>query len=288
MTATAQTVAGQGRAGRIALVTIALVLTALLIGLPLVVIFVQAFSKGVAGYLEALHNADMRHAVYLTLVVAVLSVPINIVFGIAAAWSIARFKFPGRKLLVVLIELPLSVSPVVAGVCYLLLYGSQGLFGPWLEAQGIQLMFALPGIVMVTIFVTCPYVAREVLPLMEAQGKDEEETAVTLGARGWQILWRVTLPNIRWALLYGAILCSARAIGEFGAVSVVSGNVRGATNTLPLQVELLYHSYNVVGAFTAATLLTLIALVALAAKAAVERLGASAIAADRAHATIGT
>lgn len=281
MTGVARAVIGQGRAAHIALVALALGLTALLIGLPLVVIFVQAFSKGVAGYLEALNNPDMRHAVYLTLVVAVLSVPVNIVFGIAAAWAIARFRFPGRRLLVVLIELPLSVSPVVAGVCYLLLYGSQGLFGPFLEAQGIQLMFALPGIVMVTIFVTCPYVAREVLPLMEEQGKDEEETAVTLGARGWQILWRVTLPNIRWALLYGAILCTARAIGEFGAVSVVSGNVRGVTNTLPLQVELLYHSYNVVGAFTAATLLTLIALVALGAKAIVERMGVAATAGRR-------
>ena len=275
MNATAQSMAGPGRAARIVLVALALGLTALLIGLPLLVIFVQAFSKGVAGYMEALTNADMRHAVYLTVVVAVLSVPVNIVFGLAAAWAIARFRFPGRRLLVVLIELPLSVSPVVAGVCYLLLYGSQGLFGPFLEDQGIQLMFAVPGIVLATIFVTCPYVAREVLPLMEAQGKDEEETAVTLGARGWQILWRVTLPNIRWALLYGAILCTARAIGEFGAVSVVSGNVRGATNTLPLQVELLYHSYNLVGAFTAATLLTLIALVALAAKALVDRLAAT-------------
>jgi len=281
MTGAARAVAGQGGAARIVLVALALGLTALLIGLPLVVIFVQAFSKGVAGYLEALNSPDMRHAVYLTLVVAVLSVPANIAFGIAAAWAIARFRFPGRSLLVVLIELPLSVSPVVAGVCYLLLYGSQGLFGPFLEAQGIQLMFALPGIVMVTIFVTCPYVAREVLPLMEEQGKDEEETAVTLGARGWHILWRVTLPNIRWALLYGAILCTARAIGEFGAVSVVSGNVRGVTNTLPLQVELLYHSYNVVGAFTAATLLTLIALVALGAKAIVERMGAAATAEQR-------
>jgi len=248
------------------LIGLALVTTAVMIGLPVVIVFEQAFAKGVAVYAASLANPDTLHAMILTLIVAAIAVPINIAFGIAAAWTIAKFDFPLKRLLVSIIELPFSVSPIVAGVSYLMMYGAQSPIGAWLEAHDISLMFQPAGIVLVTIFVTSPFVARELLPLMEAQGREEEEAAAVLGARGLAILWRVTLPNVRWALLYGAVLCAARAIGEFGAVSVVSGNVRGETNTLPLHIEVLYHDYNVVGAFAAATVLTLFALVGLLAQ----------------------
>ncbi|MDJ1159629.1 sulfate ABC transporter permease subunit CysW [Chelatococcus sp. SYSU_G07232] len=253
------------------LIGLGVVLTLAFVAMPVAVIFAQALSKGLAVYRANVLAPDTLHAIYLTVVIAVVVVPVNMLFGLAAAWLITRFAFPGRKLLVTLIELPFSISPIVAGVIYLLLYGAQGLLGPFLEAHDIRIMFALPGMMLVTLFVTSPFVARELIPLMQVQGADQEEAAVTLGASGWQTFWRVTLPNIRWALLYGAVLCTARAIGEFGAVSVVSGNVRGETNTLPLHVELLYHDYNAVGAFAAATTLTLIALVTLVLKALLER-----------------
>lgn len=253
------------------LILLGVVLTALFIVAPVVVIFTQALSKGWSTYVAGILQPDTLHAVLLTVVVAIAVVPVNLVFGVGAAWLIAKFEFPGKKLLLTLIEIPFSISPIVAGVTYILLYGGQGLFGDFLVEHDIQIMFALPAIFLVTLFVTSPFVARELIPLMQAQGSEQEEAATTLGAAGWQIFWRVTLPNIRWALLYGTILCAARAIGEFGAVSVVSGNVRGETNTLPLQIELLYHDYNAVGAFAAASTLTLLALLTLAVKAWLER-----------------
>lgn len=253
------------------LIAAAVVSTLLLVVVPLAYIFARAFSQGWEVYASNILSPDTLHAIWLTAVVAVIVVPINVAFGIAAAWLIARFRFPGRRALVMLIEIPFSVSPIIAGICYLLLYGRQGLLGPLLLGNGVQILFAIPGIVLVTMFVTSPFVAREVLPLMEAQGSEQEQAAVTLGASGWQIFRRVTLPNIRWALLYGAILCSARAVGEFGGVSVVSGSIRGQTNTLPLQVELLFNDLNTAGAFAAASTLTLIALVALAVKTLLDR-----------------
>jgi sulfate transport system permease protein len=253
------------------LIALGLGLTALFILVPILVIFAQALSKGVDTYVANILAPDTLHAILLTVVVAVAVVPVNILFGVAAAWAITKFEFPGKKLLLTMIEIPFSVSPIVAGVIYILLYGGQGLLGPLLDAYDIRIMFALPAIFLVTLFVTSPFVARELIPLMQAQGSEQEEAAVTLGASGWQTFLRVTLPNIRWALLYGTVLCAARAIGEFGAVSVVSGNVRGETNTLPLQVELLYHDYNAAGAFAAASTLALIALIALLVKALLER-----------------
>lgn len=252
------------------LIGIGVLLTVGFILAPIVVIFEQAFSKGWDFYLHSIQAPETLHAMGLTILTAVVVVPVNILFGVAAAWAIAKFEFPGKKLLLTLLEIPFSISPIVAGVTYLLLYGAQGLFGGFLEDHGIRLMFALPAIFLVTLFVTSPFVARELIPLMQAQGTEPEEAAATLGATGWQTFRRVTLPSIRWALLYGAVLCSARAIGEFGAVSVVSGNVRGETNTLPLQIELLYHDYNAVGAFAAATTLTVIALLTLLIKAFLE------------------
>lgn len=253
------------------LILLGVLLTALFIVAPVVVIFAQAFSKGWGMYVDSILQPDTLHAVLLTVLVAVAVVPVNLVFGVGAAWLIAKFDFPGKKLLLTAIEIPFSISPIVAGVTYILLYGGQGLLGDVLMEHDIQIMFALPAIILVTLFVTSPFVARELIPLMQAQGSEQEEAATTLGAAGWQIFWRVTLPNIRWALLYGTILCAARAIGEFGAVSVVSGNVRGETNTLPLQIELLYHDYNAVGAFAAASTLALLALLTLAVKAWLER-----------------
>ncbi len=238
--------------------------------LPLIAIFAQAFAEGVAIFWNNLSDEYTLAAIGLTLLVTALTIPVNLVFGVFLAWLVTRFEFPGRRLLQTLIDIPFAVSPVVAGLVYLLLYGSSGWVGSWLDGYDIQLMFAWPGIVLVTIFVTCPFVARELIPLMQAQGALEEEAAVTLGASGWTIFRRVTLPNIKWALLYGVILTNARAVGEFGAVSVVSGSIRGETNTLPLHVELLYQDYNTVGAFTAAALLALIALFTLAAKAGLE------------------
>ena len=248
-----------------------LLVTALVIGAPVVAVFTQALSKGLGYALVSLAHPDTRAAIWLSVIVAIVVVPINTVFGIAAAWAIAKFRFPGRKLLLAIVELPFSVSPIVAGISYLFVYGGQGLFGPWLEAHDLKIMFALPGIILATTFVTAPFVARELIPLMQLQGNGDEEVAATLGAHGWQTFFRVTLPNIRWGLLYGVVLCNARVLGEFGAVSIVSGNIRGETNTLPLHVELLYHDYNAAGAFAAAAVLTLVALVTLFVKTLMER-----------------
>jgi len=243
---------------------------ALFLLLPLIAVFVEAFRKGWDAYIAALTEPDALSAIRLTLLAAAISVPLNLIFGVAAAWSIAKFDFPGKHLLITFIDLPFSVSPVVAGLIYVLIFGAQGWIGPWLSAHDIKVVFAVPGIVLATIFVTFPFVARELIPLMQAQGRDEEEAAVTLGASGLQTFWRVTLPNIKWALLYGVILCNARAMGEFGAVSVVSGHIRGETNTMPLHVEILYNEYQFAAAFAVASLLALLALVTLAVKTYIE------------------
>ena len=253
-----------------ALIGAAVVLTLVALVVPLVYIFYRAFSAGSQAFFNNILDPNTLHAIMLTAMVALLTVPFNLIFGVAAAWAIARFRFRGRRLLLVLIEIPFSISPIIAGICYLLLYGRQGLMGSWLMANDIQILFALPGIVMVTMFVTSPFVVREVLPLMQAQGSEQEQAAVTLGASGWQVFRRVTLPNIRWALLYGAVLCTARAVGEFGGVSVVSGSIRGQTNTLPLQIELLFNDLNIAGAFAAASTLTVIALVVMVLKTVME------------------
>jgi len=252
------------------LIGLALLGTLVMLVIPLVLIFVQALSTGWQAYIGNLADEYTLDAIALTLFVALLTVPINLVFGTALAWSVTRFRFPGRKLLITLIDIPFAVSPVVAGLLYLLLYGRNGWVGSWLGEYDIQLMFSWPGILMVTVFVTCPFVARELIPLMQQQGSEEEEAAVVLGASGWRVFRRVTLPNIKWALIYGVVLTNARAVGEFGAVSVVSGNIRGQTNTLPLHVELLYQDYNVVGAFASASLLAGIAILTLAVKGIVE------------------
>ncbi len=252
------------------LITLAVFLAMVLLLLPLVSIFQQAFVGGWERYIEHLSQPDSLHAIELTLMVAALTVPINLVFGVLLAWSVTRFEFPGRKLLITLIDIPFAVSPVVAGLLYLLLYGNSGWLGAWLFEHDLQIMFAWPGILLVTIFVTCPFVARELIPLMQQQGASEEEAAVILGASWWQLFRRVTLPNIKWALIYGVILTNARAVGEFGAVAVVSGNIRGETNTLPLHVQLLYEDYQAEAAFASASLLALIALCTLLLKALVE------------------
>ncbi|MCG6658739.1 sulfate ABC transporter permease subunit CysW [Halomonas campisalis] len=261
---------GDAPAVRRTLILAAVALSALFLLLPLVAIFAQAFAQGVAVFWTNVSNEYTVAAIGLTLFIAVLTIPVCLVFGVALAWLVTRFSFPGRRILQTLIDIPFAVSPVVAGLIYLLLYGRNGWLGAWLDTHDIQLMFAWPGILLVTIFVTCPFVARELIPLMQAQGSREEEAAVTLGAPGWTIFRRVTLPNIRWALLYGVILTNARAVGEFGAVSVVSGAIRGQTNTLPLHLEQLYQDYNTVGAFASAALLALIALLTLVAKASLE------------------
>ncbi|MDO5704937.1 MAG: sulfate ABC transporter permease subunit CysW [Paracoccus sp. (in: a-proteobacteria)] len=261
---------GQSRGARRLLIGLAVVLTLLIVVAPLTYIFVRALAQGWAVYAANILHPLTLHAMWLTTITALIVVPLNIAFGVAAAWAVARFRFPGRGLLITAIEIPFSISPIIAGICYLLLYGRQGLLGPWLMANDMQVMFALPGIVLVTAFVTAPFVAREVLPLMQAQGSEQEQAAITLGASGWTMFRRVTLPNIKWALLYGAVLCTARAVGEFGGVSVVSGNIRGQTNTLPLQVELMFNDLNTTGAFAAASTLTLIALVTMAIKTALE------------------
>ena len=252
------------------LLGIALLFLGLFLVLPLVAVFVQAFAKGTETYLRALRDPDALAAIRLTLLTTAIAVPLNTLFGVAAAWAIAKFEFPGKRLLTALIDLPFSVSPVVSGLIYVLLFGLQGWWGPWLAAHHLRIIFAVPGIVLTTLFVTFPFVARELIPLMEAQGTEEEEAACVLGAGGWQIFWRVTLPNIAWGLLYGVILCNARAMGEFGAVSVVSGHIRGRTNTIPLHVEILYNEYHAAAAFAVASLLALLALVTLAAKTYVE------------------
>lgn len=252
------------------LIAIALSYLALFLGLPLFAVFYEALGKGWGLYLEALRDPDAGSAIELTLIAAAIAVPANLIFGVAAAWAIAKFEFRGKNLLITLIDLPFAVSPVVSGMIYVLLFGAQGWLGPWLQEHDIKLIFAVPGIVLVTIFVTFPFIARELIPLMQAQGKDEEEAAVSLGASGWQTFWRITVPNIKWGLLYGVILCNARAMGEFGAVSVVSGHIRGMTNTVPLHVEILYNEYNFVAAFSVASLLALLALITLLAKSIVE------------------
>ncbi|NOT19999.1 MAG: sulfate ABC transporter permease subunit CysW [Sideroxydans sp.] len=252
------------------LITIALVFMALFLVLPLVTVFVEAFAKGWDLYWAALKEPVAWEAIKLTFIAAGIAVPANLVFGVSAAWAIAKFDFKGKSLLITLIDLPFAVSPVVSGLVYVLLFGAQGWFGHWLQAHDIRLIFAVPGIVLATIFVTFPFVARQLIPLMQAQGKEEEEAAVSLGASGWQTFWRVTLPNIKWGLLYGVILCNARAMGEFGAVSVVSGHIRGLTNTMPLHVEILYNEYNFVAAFAVASLLALLAVVTLIVKSLVE------------------
>jgi sulfate/thiosulfate transport system permease protein len=252
------------------LIGIALAFLFLFLFVPLLAVFAQALAKGAGVYLRALSEPDALSAMRLTLLAAAIAVPLNLVFGVAAAWAIAKFDFRGKSLLITLIDLPFAVSPVISGLIYVLLFGLQGWFGPWLQAHDVKIIFAVPGIVLATVFVTFPFVARELIPLMEAQGKDEEEAALSLGASGWQIFWRVTLPNIKWGLLYGVILCNARAMGEFGAVSVVSGHVRGVTNTLPLHVEILYNEYTYAAAFACASVLALLALVTLALKSFIE------------------
>lgn len=251
-------------------IAVALVFLLLFLILPLAVVFVEAFRRGWEGYLAAFQEADAQAAIRLTLTVAAISVPLNLVFGLAASWAIAKFEFKGKSLLITLIDLPFSVSPVVSGLIYLLLFGAQGLWGHWLMAHGIKIAFALPGIVLATIFVTLPFVARQLIPLMQEQGTAEEEAALTLGASGWRTFLTVTLPNIKWGLLYGVLLCNARAMGEFGAVSVVSGHIRGLTNTIPLHVEILYNEYNFVAAFAVASLLACLALLTLALKSFLE------------------
>ena len=252
------------------LITLAFLLLLVFLVAPLVLVFARALGDGLDAPIAALHEPDALTAIRLTLLVAAIAVPLNLVFGLAAAWAIAKFRFRGRSLLVTLIDLPLSVSPVVSGLVYVLVFGAQGLFGPWLTAHGVKIVFAVPGIVLASVFVTLPFVARELIPLMEAQGRLEEEAALTLGATGWQTFRRITLPNVRWGLLYGVLLCNARAMGEFGAVSVVSGHIRGMTNTMPLHIEVLYNEYNLPAAFTVAALLALLALVTLAAKSLLE------------------
>ncbi|MDB5901921.1 MAG: cysW [Betaproteobacteria bacterium] len=253
------------------LIGVALGYFAALVLVPLVAVFVEALKKGFEFYVESLREPDALEAIRLTLTMALIAVPVNLVFGVAAAWAIAKFEFRGKSLLVSFIDLPFAVSPVIAGLVYVLMFGLQGWLGPWLAAHGIKIIFALPGLALATLFVTVPYIARELIPLMEAQGTDEEEAALVLGASGWQTFFRVTLPNIKWALVYGAILCNARAMGEFGAVSVVSGHIRGATNTMPLHVEILYNEYNFAAAFAVASLLALLAIVTLVLKSVVER-----------------
>jgi len=255
---------------RYGLLTVGLGFLFFFLGLPLVAVFVEALAQGVPLYLEALKEPETRSAIGLTIGIALAVLPFNIAFGVSAAWAIAKFEFKGKSLLITLIDLPFAVSPVVAGLVFILLFGAQGWFGPWLSAHEVKIIFAVPGMILATLFITFPFIARELIPLMQAQGKEEEEAAVSLGASGWQMFRRVTLPNIKWGLLYGVILSNARAMGEFGAVSVVSGHIRGETNTLPLHVEILYNEYNAIGAFAAASILALLALVTLVAKTIVE------------------
>ncbi len=255
---------------RCSLTAAALLFLSVFVALPLVTVFAQAFEKGWAAYWAAISEPDARAAIRLTLLAAGIAIPLNLIFGLAAAWAIARFQFRGRNILVTLIDLPFAVSPVIAGLIYVLMFGAQGWLGGWLSERDIQVIFAVPGIVLATVFVTFPFVAREVIPLMQAQGAEEEEAALSLGAGAWSLFWRVTLPNIKWGLLYGVILCAARAMGEFGAVSVVSGHIRGETNTMPLHVEILYNEYNFAAAFAVASLLALVALVTLGVKRLLE------------------
>jgi sulfate transport system permease protein len=255
---------------RCIVITLALSFLTVFVVLPLVLVFAEAFSKGVSFYLKALADPEALAAIWLTLITAAISVGLNLVFGVAAAWAIAKFEFRGKTLLITLIDLPFSVSPVISGLVFVLLFGAQGFVGPWLMAHGIHILFAMPAIVLATTFVTFPFVARELIPLMQEQGSQEEEAAISLGASGWQTFMKVTLPNVKWGLLYGVLLCNARAMGEFGAVSVVSGHIRGETNTMPLLVEILYNEYQMVGAFAIASLLAMLALITLIAKTILE------------------
>ena len=288
--ATAQGPPSQGRAAtgetvgvRIALIAVALIFFVLFVFLPLLVVFLEAFQTGLQGFIAAITNPDALSAIRLTLIVAAISVLANLVFGVAAAWAIAKFEFRGKSFLVTLVDLPFSVSPVIAGLVYVLLFGAQGYFGPWLKDNGIAIIFALPGIVLATIFVTFPFVARELIPLMQEQGSGDEEAALSLGASGFKTFLFVTLPNVKWALLYGVLLCNARAMREFGAVAVVSGKIRGQTNTMPLQVEILYNEYAFTAAFAVASLLALLALVTLALKTLLEWRFGDEIAATNGH-----
>lgn len=260
----------EARSTRLLLTTVALLFLGLFLFVPLAAVFYEALRKGWGAYLTALVEPDALAAIRLTLTVVAISVPLNIVFGVVAAWAIAKFEFRGKSLLITLIDLPFSVSPVISGLIFVLMFGAQGWFGPWLAEHDIKIIFAVPGIVLATVFITFPFVARELIPLMQAQGNDEEEAAITLGASGWRTFWHVTLPNVKWGLLYGVILCNARAMGEFGAVSVVSGHIRGLTNTMPLHVEILYNEYNFVAAFAVSSLLALLALVTLVFKSLLE------------------
>ncbi|MUZ73518.1 sulfate ABC transporter permease subunit CysW [Agrobacterium vitis] len=265
------------------LILVSLLLLLLFLVLPLIAVFSEAFRNGASAWLEALVEPDALSAMRLTLLVAVIAVPANVIFGVAAAWAIAKFEFRGKAFLITLIDLPFSVSPVISGLVYVLLFGSNSLLGPWLRTHGVEILFAVPGIVLATIFVTFPFVARELIPVMQEQGTGDEEAAISLGASGWQTFWRVTLPNIRWGLLYGVLLCNARAMGEFGAVSVVSGHIRGVTNTMPLHIEILYNEYNFAAAFAVASLLAGLALVTLVLKTTIELRYADQLSAARGH-----
>ena len=266
---------------RAVLITIAIVFLVAFLVLPLAIVFFEAFREGIGAFIDGITEKDALAAIKLTLIVAAISVPANLIFGLAASWAIAKFEFRGKSLLITLIDLPFSVSPVTSGLIYVLLFGAQGFFGPFLQAHDIQIIFAVPGIVLATIFVTFPFIARELIPIMQEQGTQDEEAALSLGATGWQTFRRITLPNVKWALLYGVLLCNARAMGEFGAVSVVSGKIRGKTNTMPLQVEILYNEYMQTAAFALAALLALLALVTLLIKSVLEWRYADEIAATR-------
>ena len=265
-----RTVTGSRQVQRTLLILLAVAFMLLFLLLPLAVVFTEALAKGVQTFVAAITQSEAWSSIRLTLLVAAMVVPLNAIFGVAAAWTMARFAFRGKALLGALIDLPFAVSPVIAGLIYVLLFGAQGWFGPWLDAHGIRIIFAVPGLVLASMFVTLPFVARELIPLMQAQGSEDEEAARVLGANGWQMFFRVTLPNIRWALLYGVLLCNARAMGEFGAVSVVSGHIRGLTTTMPLEVEMRYNEYDYAGAFAVASLLALLGLLTLAIKTALE------------------
>jgi sulfate transport system permease protein len=273
----------ESRIARWTLIIVSLVFLTLILLLPLAAVFVEAFSKGIGEFVSALQDNETLSAIRLTLLVAAISVPVNVVFGVAAAWAIAKFEFKGKAFLTTLIDLPFSVSPVISGLVFVLLFSSNSLIGPWLQSHGVKILFAVPGLVLATMFVTFPFVARELIPLMQEQGTADEEAALSLGASGWQTFWHVTLPNIKWGLLYGVLLCNARAMGEFGAVSVVSGHIRGETNTMPLQVEILYNDYSFAAAFAVATLLALLALVTLVLKTLLEMRFSEEIAASRRH-----
>ncbi len=260
----------EGKGVRWLLIGIALAFLGLFLIVPLIAVFFEAFKKGVEVYFISLWHPEALSAIRLTLLTAIIVVPLNLVFGVAAAWAIAKFEFKGKNFLITLIDLPFAVSPVISGLIFVLLFGAQGVLGPWLQAHDIKIIFAVPGIVLATLFVTFPFIARELIPIMQAQGSEEEEAALSLGANGWQTFWRITIPNVKWGLLYGVILCNARAMGEFGAVSVVSGHIRGQTNTIPLHVEILYNEYQFAAAFAVASLLAILAIVTLLAKSIVE------------------